>query len=148
MMTPEMLILSEAQARSYEPTGVEVCISITHPKGALPRLSDRFRAILRLAFSDIAASSPYPWDVLFNEEHARDVLEFLATWREADCIVIHCMAGQGRSPAVAMGICELFGRSVESLERTYPLWNTWVRSELVRVGKACGQPRGSDADDV
>jgi predicted protein tyrosine phosphatase len=133
--TPAIVILSEDKARSYEPAGVEVCISIINPKGTSPRLSKRFRAILRLAFSDIAAPSPFPWDSLFNEEHAREILRFLAEWREADRIVIHCMAGQSRSPAVAMGIHELVGQPVETLEETYPLWNTWVRSELVRVGR-------------
>jgi hypothetical protein len=64
----------------------------------------------------------------------RSILEFLTRWPDVDRIVIHCVAGQGRSPAVAMGICELQGRPTEELEMRYPLWNTWVRSELVRVG--------------
>lgn len=102
-MTAEILILSEEKARCYEPQGVEVCISITNPDGPPPRLSRRFRAVLRLSFSDIAAPSPHPWDALFNEEHAREILAFIRTWYDADRIVIHCMAGLSRSPAVAMG---------------------------------------------
>ena len=34
-----------------------------------------------------------------------------------------------------MGLCELFEWDLADLEQRHPLWNTWVRQELVRVGK-------------
>jgi len=74
------------------------------------------------------------WDILFAPEHARAILDFIADWVHADRIVIHCMAGLSRSPAVGMGICELQGWPLEKMEADYPLWNPWVRSELVRIG--------------
>ena len=132
---PEVLILSEQRARLYEPSGREVCISITNPEGPVPTLSSGFAAILRIAFTDIARPSPFTWDLLFNDEHASQIIDFVREWEGADRIVIHCMAGQSRSPGVAMGLCELFAWDLADLEQRYPLWNTWVREELVRVGK-------------
>jgi predicted protein tyrosine phosphatase len=132
---PGLLILSEQKACLYEPSGREVCISITNPGGPTPRLSARFLAVLRLTFTDIARPSPFTWDRLFNDDHARRIVAFAKQWRDVDRIVIHCMAGQSRSPGVAMGLCELFSWDLADLEQQHPLWNTWVRDELVRVGQ-------------
>ena len=132
---PVFVVLSEEKARLYEPTGVEVCISITNPRGPSPRLSRRFAAILRLTFTDIARPSPHAFDRLFSEDDARKVLAFVQRWPAAERIVVHCMAGQSRSPAIALGLCELYGWDPGDLETRCPLWNTWVRAELLRVGR-------------
>lgn len=137
-----MVILSEEKARVYEPARREVCISITRPGGPAPNLSRQFLGTLRLTFSDIAGPSPFTWDVLFDDQHARQIIEFVTKWEAAERIVIHCMAGQGRSAGVAMGLCDLFAWDLADLEERYPLWNTWVRQELVRVGKDFMQRRG------
>jgi predicted protein tyrosine phosphatase len=135
-MVPEFVILSRANVENYEPNRVEVCISISDPKAPPVKLSSGFRDVLHLTFTDIASPSRMPFDVLFAPEHARAILEFVARWPGVERIVVHCVAGQSRSPAVAMGICELRGWPTETLETLYPSWNTWVRSELVREGCA------------
>jgi predicted protein tyrosine phosphatase len=143
--SPELMVLSEERARGYEPSRREVCISITGPGKPQPELSNHFLAILRLAFTDIAKPSPFRWDLLFNEDHAREILTFIGQWRDVDRIVIHCMAGQGRSAGVAMGLCDVFTWDIGKLELEHPLWNTWVRQELVRVGR---EPQRPDARNV
>jgi hypothetical protein len=130
--TPDILVLSLTRAEAYEPTRREVCISITNPKAPAARVSSRFAAVLRLCFTDIAG----PSDVLFVRDHARAILDFLRQWPDAERIVIHCAAGLSRSPGVALGLCELHGWPTAKLEKAYPLWNTWVRAELVRAGKS------------
>ncbi len=107
--TPELLILSRKKA--------EAC------------------AILRVAFSDIDQPSDDPSEVLFNERHAGQVTDFVRHWTHVDRIVVHCMAGQSRSPGIALGLCELFSWETGDLEERYPFWNPWVRSVLVRVGR-------------
>lgn len=131
---PDFLVLSQDRACAYEPPGTEVCISITNPGATPPELSERFRAVLRLTFTDIAEPSPYAWDRLFSPDNARDILAFVAQWWDAERIVIHCQAGLSRSPGVALALCDLHGLDVTDLEQRFPLWNTWVRSELVRCG--------------
>ena len=145
---PEVVILSQTRAESYIPSGDEVCISVTDP-GKLPaRLSDRFAAILRLCFTDITEPTGLESDVLFTDDHAREIVTFVRGWREADRIVVHCRAGLSRSPGIAIGLCELFGwSSVADLEKEHAMCNRFVRRELVRAGRdavlelALGPPR-------
>ena len=134
--TPEVLILSEVKALLYEPSLREVCISVTDiDDKSRPELSNAFTAVLRLAFSDIDEPSSDPSDLLFNEEHAREIVNFVRQWTDVDRIVIHCLAGQSRSPGIAMGLCELFSWELGEMAERYPYWNPWVRTELVRVGR-------------
>jgi predicted protein tyrosine phosphatase len=134
--TPELFILSRKKAEAYEPSGREACISITDiDDERLPKLSSTFVAILRVAFSDIDQPSADPSEVLFNEDHARQVTDFVSHWTHVDRIVVHCMAGQSRSPGIALGLCELFSWATGDLEERYPFWNPQVRGELVRVGR-------------
>jgi predicted protein tyrosine phosphatase len=142
---PRMVIMSVDRAESYQPHGAEVCISITDPKAPAARLSPEFKAVLRLGFSDIAEPSPFAWHVLFAPEHAQEILDFVDGWPEVERIVIHCVGGQSRSPAVGMGLCDLKGWPLERMEDEHPLWNTWVRSELVRIGRGRKAPRKTSA---
>jgi predicted protein tyrosine phosphatase len=132
---PELLVLSRKKAELYEPSGREACISITDvDEQELPNLSSGFVAILRLAFTDIDRPSTDPSDVLFNEDHATQVANFVRRWSHMDRIVVHCMAGQSRSPGMALGLCDLFSWEAGDIEELYPHWNPWVRRVLARVG--------------
>lgn len=64
-------------------------------------------------------------------EHAAAIIEFLDRWADIDRVVIHCTAGLRSSPGVALAIAELRGSPTADLERQFPLWNTWVREQLV-----------------
>jgi predicted protein tyrosine phosphatase len=133
---PELLILSRKKAEVYEPSGRELCISISDAGNEpLPRLSNAFVDILRLAFSDIDQPSDDPSEVFFNDDHACQVTDFVRRLTPVDRIVVHCMAGQSRSPGIALGLCELFSWETGDLEERYPFWNPWVGQELVRVGR-------------
>lgn len=129
----ELRILSREAAERYQPQGTEICISISDPAASAAELSDGFAAILRLAFSDIVAAES-PEDVLFSPEHAGTVIEFVERWRHADRLVVHCHAGQSRSPGVALGLCDRYGWPVSAVEEGYPFWNRWVRQVLVGRG--------------
>ena len=141
-MPPRFLVLSRDRATAYEPRRSEVCISITSPHDLPARLSPKFKAVLRLTFSDIVNNPRVqrPWDVPFDAEHAGEIVAFISRWRDVDQIVVHCMAGRSRSPAVALGICDLQGWAAQELEQRHPLWNTWVRGELQRVGDTIAWP--------
>jgi predicted protein tyrosine phosphatase len=115
--TPDLLILSRKKAEAYIPSGREACISITDVGDEpLPLISSSFVAILRVAFSDIDEPSADPAEVLFNEHHARQVTDFVRQWTHIDRIVVHCMAGQSRSPGIALGLCDLFSWEAGDLE--------------------------------
>ena len=128
-MTPELLVLSRDAAERYQPDGAEICISIRDPSADPVRLSSSFRAVLELAFSDLLERGTED-DVLFSENHAARILEFLSQWPQMDRVVIHCNAGVSRSPGVALGLCDVHGWATEDLERNYPAWNRLVRQVI------------------
>jgi predicted protein tyrosine phosphatase len=127
---PEFVVLSREEAEAYEPRGKEICISISDPDAPSAQVSPRFAAVLRLNFDDVIERGE-PSDVLFAEDHAREIREFLDSWPNAERVMVHCNAGVSRSPGVALGLCDLGGWATAELERSHPGWNRLVRSVLV-----------------
>jgi predicted protein tyrosine phosphatase len=126
---PAFVVLSREDAERYEPREREICISIADPDMKPAHLSSDFAAVLRLHFTDIIEQGE-PSDVLFSEEHARAIREFIDAWPDATRIVVHCHAGVSRSPGVALGLCDIQGWATAELERSYPGWNRLVRTAL------------------
>jgi hypothetical protein len=137
----DLQVFSVSRAIAYTPSGREVCISIANPGVSATVLSAKFADVLRVSFSDSVAPSPFPFDRLFDTGHARAIVEFVARWADVDRIVVHCVGGVSRSPAVALAIAELLGQPTDALERRFPMWNTWVRQELVKAGRAFARIR-------
>src|SRR3954470_5394986 len=133
---PKLIVLSQVLAELFEPNGRAICISITDPGQPPAVLSDRFDAILRLSFSDIRDDGPVDGPVLFSRGDAARVLDFVNNAAPTEIIVIHCLAGVSRSPGVALALAEMNGWPVADLEKRHPLWNTWVRAELLRAAKS------------
>jgi len=82
-------------------------ISITTPGDgeAVIAPSDHCRSVLRLSFYDIRTSECCREWQTFLPEHARSIWEFVAEhWNHVEAMVIHCDAGQSRSPAVAAAL--------------------------------------------
>lgn len=111
------------------PGGQEICISISDPDAPAARISADFLAVLRLHFDDLIERGEET-DVLFAEDHALEIREFVESWPTAERVMIHCNAGVSRSPGVALGLCDLRGWATASLERSHPGWNRLVRSTL------------------
>ena len=130
---PEFVVLSREEAELYEPRGKEICISISDPDASPARVSSRFAAVLRLNFNDVVERGE-PSDILFAEDHAREIREFLDAWPKAERVMVHCNAGVSRSPGVALGLCDIRGWATAALERSHPGWNRLVRSVIAAEG--------------
>jgi len=126
---PEFVVLSREDAERYEPGEREICISIADPDTDAARLSRRFAAVLRLNFTDVVEPED-PSDVIFSDDHARAIRDFIDSWPDAARIVVHCHAGMSRSPGVALGLCDIRGWATAELERSHPGWNRLVRTAL------------------
>jgi predicted protein tyrosine phosphatase len=126
---PAFVVLSREEAERYKPGEREICISIADPDAERARLSGDFEAVLRLSFTDIIEMGE-PSDVLFSEDHAQAIREFIDAWPDARRIVVHCHAGVSRSPGVALGLCDVRGWATAELERSHPGWNRLVRTAL------------------
>jgi predicted protein tyrosine phosphatase len=133
------VVLSRDEAERYEPRGKEICISISDPDALPARISPRFSAVLRLNFDDLTERGE-PSDILFAEDHAREIREFIDSWPDAERVMIHCNAGVSRSPGVALGLCDLRGWATAKLERSHPGWNRLVRG-IVAAGQESKRDR-------
>jgi predicted protein tyrosine phosphatase len=131
---PEFVVLSREEAELYEPRGKEICISIADPDASPARVSSRFAAVLRLNFNDVIERGE-PSDILFAEDHAREIRKFLDAWPKAERVMVHCNAGVSRSPGVALGLCDIRGWATAALERSHPGWNRLVRSVIAAEEK-------------
>jgi predicted protein tyrosine phosphatase len=127
--SPEIIVLSRADAEEYEPRGREICISIFDPDAEPARISSRFSSVLRLSFDDMIEMGE-PTDILFARDHAIAIARFIDASPAVDRIVIHCNMGVSRSPGVALGLCDLHGWPTARFERSYPGWNRLVRTVM------------------
>ncbi|MDP9205231.1 MAG: hypothetical protein M3P12_07210 [Gemmatimonadota bacterium] len=131
---PEFVVLSREDAELYEPRGTEICISISDPEASPARIASGFAAVLRLNFDDVTERGEAS-DILFAEDHAGEIREFLDSWPNAERVMVHCNAGVSRSPGVALGLCDLRGWATAALERSHPGWNRLVRAVIAAGGK-------------
>jgi predicted protein tyrosine phosphatase len=128
---PQLVVLSREDVEHYEPSTREICISICDP-GAVPAgLSPSFQAVLRLQFDDVVERGD-PADILFAEEHAREIVAFMERWADVDRVILHCNMGVSRSPGVALGLCDVRGWATAELERSHPGWNRLVRGVIAQ----------------
>jgi predicted protein tyrosine phosphatase len=132
--TPEFVVLPRDEAELYEPRGKEICISISDPDAPPARVSSNFEAVLRLNFDDVTERGE-PSDILFAEDHAREIRKFVDSWPNAERVMIHCNAGVSRSPGVALGLCDVRGWATAALERSHPGWNRLVRTLIAAQRK-------------
>ena len=105
---PELVVLSREEAERYEPSLKEICISISDPDAEPADVSARFVAVLRLNFDDVTQRGE-PSDILFAQDHAGAITEFLDNWPDAERVMVHCNMGVSRSPGVALGLCDARG---------------------------------------
>lgn len=93
--------------------GSYVVITIADPemaRAAVKRQSGLLD-VLSLHFHDAEPWSGNPSNIRLMDEHdARAIYDFVKEWKgKADALVVNCVAGMSRSPAVAIGICQAMG---------------------------------------
>ncbi len=72
--------------------------------------------VLTLYFDDIIRE--IDGLVLFNENHAEKIINFIQKNKSADTLLVHCYAGQSRSRAVGAFALEMLGGSGDKLLKT------------------------------
>ena len=86
-----------------------ISIQDTHTKGFGFRFTESEKCIgaLTLYFDDI--ERPVDGAVLFSEEMAHEIIDFINDKKEADTLLVHCYGGQSRSRAVAAFAVKMLG---------------------------------------
>jgi predicted protein tyrosine phosphatase len=76
----------------------------------------------------------------FNKEQAEQILDFMDDkWDQADALMVHCMAGMSRSPAIAAAIKEIKDKeSKEFFESGEYMPNQLVFNQIIDVAKERG----------
>ncbi len=75
--------------------------------------------VLTLYFDDIVRE--VEGAVLFSDEMAEQIIDFVIKNRYVDTLLIHCYAGQSRSRAVGAFVLKMFGKDNESYFKRYSL---------------------------
>ena len=65
------------------------------------------KAVLTLYFDDIIQE--VEGAVLFNRDHAKQIIEFVQKNKSAETLLIHCYGGESRSRAVAAFVTKMLG---------------------------------------
>lgn len=78
--------------------------------------------------------------VFFERPMARKILEDFSKYGErASAMVVHCLMGQRRSPAVGMALNEVFNLGAEGIDESrYPRFNRYVYTTMLEVAREIG----------
>ncbi len=87
-----------------------VSIQDTHTEGfGFEFTESRYcEGVLTLYFDDI--ERPVDGAVLFSDEDAREIIEFVLRHRKTETLLVHCYGGESRSRAVAAFPTRMFGK--------------------------------------
>jgi predicted protein tyrosine phosphatase len=139
----DFLVLGRAEALRIAPEVPHIFISITTPDAPDARLADSANRmeVLRLQFHDVDRAPEPPvlsMDevTLFSDEHAREIVHFVQTHREAvRLIVCQCDAGMSRSAGVAAALSRWLQDEDAPFFRYY-LPNRLVYDAVLRAAQA------------
>ena len=107
----EIVVRSRVTAQAFVHNAPWAAIQITNPDSDWPVLSlDNRAAVLQLRFPDRnSADAEYRQEDLFSEEHASQIIDFVAEWdRQVDVLLVHCEQGSSRSTAVGAALMRVF----------------------------------------
>jgi predicted protein tyrosine phosphatase len=107
----KLLVLSKSAAVDFTSNKPWACISIGSEDGDWPKINRcQLVDVLQVSFLDLdRLPELYDGDgVLINDNHAKLIWDFVdVVWDKIDLLVIHCLAGVCRSPAVAAAIAKI-----------------------------------------
>jgi predicted protein tyrosine phosphatase len=99
--------MPKSEASSFTSAKPWACISIGCEPGDWPKINKcQLVDCLQLSFADIDKVTDGL--IAFSMQDAQKIWEFVdKVWDQVDVLVVHCLAGQCRSPAVAAAISKI-----------------------------------------
>lgn len=124
----KITVLNKRDVVNYKPSNKSVIIRIgdTFP---LNKLNHSYISESHYFFSDIDEESEYSIQKDEAVKLARFILKYI---NDVDEIVIHCVYGKGRSPAISYAIHSFLNRNFDDLYK-YPDINMYVYNELMKA---------------
>lgn len=118
---------------------IRICAKITRFNYDL-RTSPLY-TIARYEFDDDVPgsyTSKLPGSCLFTEDLAARILrDFQERGSDKETLLVHCLRGENRSPAVGIALNEIFhlGHDTAALKRKYPHLNQYIYDTLLKFAK-------------
>jgi hypothetical protein len=112
----KLLVVGKSAAGNFVSDKPWACISIGTEPGDWPKINKcQLVDLLQISFFDLDRMPELPETlsrpekiVLFNDDHAKQIWGFVGSvWDRVDLLLIHCLAGVSRSPAVAAAIAKI-----------------------------------------
>jgi len=102
----KLLVVGKSAAGDFASNKPWACISIGCEPGDWPKINKcQLVDWLQIAFADI--DKPSSGKILCDATHAKQIWDFVeSVWDKVDLLLIHCLAGTCRSPAVAAAIAK------------------------------------------
>lgn len=103
---PLFTVLSKKAALKYKPNGKAIVIRMLEPYEKNYELEGLYVEETIIRVHDVVPQAGLPSNtVLFQGSHVAELLHYIDKHKDTvEEIVIHCHAGQSRSPAIAIGI--------------------------------------------
>lgn len=132
----KLLVLPKSAARDFTYDKPWAAISIGSELKDWPKLNKCQQVdLLQIAFADINEPTKRGDQelILFTDDHARQIWDFVEkVWDKVELLLVHCLAGVSRSPAVAAAIAKVkYGDDSLYFSRYTP--NSKVFNTMLRV---------------
>ena len=105
----KLLVLSRSMASAFTCPEPWACISIGCEPGDWPKINKVQQVdLLQLAFADIEFNYPGEDRIVFSEDQATQILDFVEkNWDRVNLLMVHCQAGISRSAGTAAAIAKI-----------------------------------------
>ncbi len=128
----KITVLSKSEARSYKPIGTAIIIRIGDyfpSRIPLGEIQGKYLNITEYDFPDIDEFTEYS----MKDEEAKSIAATIKEYSgEVEEIVVHCIYGQGRSPAIAYAIATYNNDTSINYPEQYEKLNNIIYDKLMK----------------
>jgi predicted protein tyrosine phosphatase len=129
-------VLDEEKIKKYYIRENHIVISVASPNTKYPELpkSESRMGLLQLTFSDVDKEIDNPKVSLFNQKHAKSILDFFQCYKRIiKTVICQCEAGISRSSAIAAALSKIIGQSDDKYFKYY-IPNRFIYRLLLEEG--------------
>lgn len=138
----QIIVMSANQAEKFHPVEEHIWISIRDPNANELKLNtnEYTKGVLRLWFDDaendqcgFVLNELKRKVLLFQEEQAEEIFNFLDEHKNVGLLFVHCNAGMSRSPAIASILARIYGIDHKEFHESGRFPNGHVMSVMRKV---------------